>query len=75
MRLAALIASAVLAGGAPQSAAQPEGRPQLPPLLGPDAPRVGDPLPDVQVFTDTGDPLRMSALKGKYTVLVFGCLT
>ncbi len=39
------------------------------------APRVGTPLPDIEIHTDTGDPFRSSALKGKFTVLVFGCLT
>ena len=48
---------------------------QMPRMFGEDAPKVGDALPDVSVYTDTGDSLRMSALKGKYTVLVFGCLT
>lgn len=60
--------------------AQPGGngegrRPQLPKLLRDDAPKVGDALPDVQMFTDTGDEFRTSLLKGKYTVIVFGCLT
>ena len=51
------------------------GQRTRPNTLSPDAPAVGDQLPDVTVHTDTGDDFRMSALKGKYTILVFGCLT
>jgi cytochrome oxidase Cu insertion factor (SCO1/SenC/PrrC family) len=76
MRAMAMAAVFLVGTMAAPGTAQPEGgRPRLPPLLRADAPQVGDQLPDVQVFTDTGDPFRMSALKGKYTVLVFGCLT
>ncbi len=51
------------------------GQRTRPNTLSADAPDIGDPLPDVTVHTETGDELRMSALKGKYTILVFGCLT
>lgn len=50
-------------------------RMQMPKMLGEDVPGVGDPFPDVLVYTDAGDPYRTNLLKGKYTVLVFGCLT
>ena len=39
------------------------------------APQVGDKLPDVELFDAQGQPLRLSSLKGSYTVLVLGCLT
>lgn len=40
-----------------------------------EAPEVGEPLPDVQIFDADGRPFSLSQLKGHYTVLVFGCLT
>lgn len=38
-------------------------------------PLVGDPLPDVTVYTTDGMPFKTSDLRGHYTVLTFGCLT
>ena len=38
-------------------------------------PRVGDPLPDVEVSTLDGKPFKTADLRGHYTVLTFGCLT
>lgn len=38
-------------------------------------PRVGEPLPDVEVYTADGKPFRTADLRGHYTVLTFGCLT
>ncbi|MFG0294318.1 MAG: redoxin domain-containing protein [Maioricimonas sp. JB045] len=38
-------------------------------------PRVGERLPDVEVYTADGKPFRTSDLRGHYTVLTFGCLT
>ena len=37
--------------------------------------RVGMTLPDVSAYDADGNELRMSELRGHYTVLVFGCLT
>ncbi len=37
--------------------------------------KVGSPLPDVTVYDSKGKELKITSLKGKYTVLVFGCLT
>ncbi|MDE3164755.1 MAG: thioredoxin-dependent thiol peroxidase [Acidobacteriota bacterium] len=44
--------------------------------------QVGDPAPDIEVRTDAGEPLRLSALRGKRVVLYFypkadtpGCTT
>ena len=48
---------------------------QMPKMFGEDAIDVGAPLPDVEVFSDTGKTFNTSQLKGKYTVIVFGCLT
>jgi len=39
------------------------------------APTVGDPLPEVTVFTPDGKEFKTADLKKQYTVLVFGCLT
>jgi cytochrome oxidase Cu insertion factor (SCO1/SenC/PrrC family) len=38
-------------------------------------PAVGDPLPDVAVYTPDGKPFSTASLRGHYTVLTFGCLT
>ncbi len=37
--------------------------------------KVGDPLPDAKAYDAEGKEFRLRALKGYYTVLVFGCLT
>lgn len=39
------------------------------------APKVGDELPDVTVYDADGKEFKLRSLKGRYTVLVFGCLT
>ena len=39
-------------------------------------PGIGEPVPDVQVVNDQGDPVNIrEAATGQYTVLVLGCLT
>lgn len=38
-------------------------------------PKVGTKLKNVQAFDSEGNEFELSALKGKYSVLVFGCLT
>ena len=38
-------------------------------------PKIGEPIPDVSLFTAEGDEFNLAAVKGSYTVLVFGCLT
>jgi cytochrome oxidase Cu insertion factor (SCO1/SenC/PrrC family) len=40
-----------------------------------DKPAVGDPLPDLTVYTPDGKEVKTSSLRGHYTVLTFGCLT
>lgn len=39
------------------------------------APQVGQPLPDIDLLDASGNKFNLSALRGHYTVLVFGCLT
>ena len=38
-------------------------------------PAVGSAVPDLEIYSETGDPFRTSLFKGRYTVIVFGCLT
>jgi len=40
-----------------------------------EAPRVGEALPDLTIFTAEGKEWSTRELKGQYTVLTFGCLT
>jgi len=44
-------------------------------VLSPDAPSVGDVVPNVTVYDAEGEPVTLHGLEGKYRVLVFGCLT
>ena len=68
-RLAALLLSATFAGpvAAQGGKEDPEWVKQ--------SPTVGDPLPDVTVYTADGKAFKTSSLRGHYTVLDFGCLT
>ena len=38
-------------------------------------PKIGDTVKEVSVFDDLGKPMKLSSAQGKYTVLIFGCLT
>lgn len=38
-------------------------------------PAVGDPLPDLTVYSPDGKEVKTADLRGHYTVLTFGCLT
>ncbi len=38
-------------------------------------PQPGDPMPSVAGFDAEGNPLALTKLHGKHTVIVFGCLT
>jgi len=74
----ALAGAGALMFAATPTVAQPQQQrqhPRMPKMLGDSAPKIGDQLPDVAIYTDSGDPYRTSLLKGKYTVLVVGCLT
>ncbi len=37
--------------------------------------KVGDPFPEVEIYDAEGKPFNTRSLKGKYTVVVNGCLT
>lgn len=37
--------------------------------------KVGSPMPEVSVFDEEGKAFETASLKGKYSVVVFGCLT
>ena len=37
--------------------------------------RVGDQFPELEIFDETGNSFNTATLRGKYTVLVNGCLT
>ena len=39
------------------------------------SPGIGQPVPEVKLYTADGKEFSTSQLKGSYTVLVFGCLT
>ncbi len=40
-----------------------------------ESPLIGEPLPDVTVYSLDGEPFTTANLRGHYTVLTFGCLT
>jgi len=77
--LAALVGVAGVLFVAPEAAAQRgQGGPGgggLPALLGEDAPKVGEVVPNVEVYDASGERIRMHDLPGKHRVIVFGCLT
>lgn len=37
--------------------------------------KIGQKLPDLTIFDERGDKFRLADVKGRYTVIVFGCLT
>ncbi len=37
--------------------------------------KIGQALPDLAIFDDKGEKFSLSSLKGKHTVIVFGCMT
>ena len=39
------------------------------------SPAIGEPLPDVTCFDEQGQPFKLRSVKGRFTVLLFGCLT
>ena len=39
------------------------------------SPTVGDPFPDLTVYTPDGKEFRTTNLRGQHTVIAFGCLT
>ena len=39
------------------------------------SPAIGQPLPDITIYDENGEPFAVRDLKGQYSVIVFGCLT
>jgi cytochrome oxidase Cu insertion factor (SCO1/SenC/PrrC family) len=39
------------------------------------SPEIGQPLPAVACFDETGERFQLRQLEGQYSVLMFGCLT
>ncbi len=73
---AAVLGAMVVCGGVSTAPAQPEAKPEVTDeWWGPNFPEAGQQMPDVEVFDESGDAFRTSLLEGKYTVLIFGCLT
>lgn len=64
-RFAAVAALLALASSVPVSAQRGRGLPLSP----------GDPFPEIDVYDASGKPFNTKSLKGKYTVIVNGCLT
>jgi len=60
-------------GGGPGGASRP-GTPGSATLEGAGL-KIGQALPDLTIFDDKGGEFRLADLKGKYSVIVFGCLT
>ncbi len=52
---------------------RPPSRSRGPSLAG--APEIGERLPDTILYNEDGKEIRLSDLKGGYSVVVFGCLT
>jgi len=38
-------------------------------------PKIGTTVPDLTAFDEQGEPFAWESTRGKYTVVVFGCLT
>lgn len=38
-------------------------------------PKIGTVLPEVSVFDENGKAMKLGSTRGKYSVLIFGCLT
>ena len=38
-------------------------------------PKLGQTMPDASAFDENGNPFELNQTRGKYTVIVFGCLT
>jgi len=71
-----LLLGTLVGVGASAALAQPEAKPEVADeWWGPGFPEAGQQLPDVEIYDAEGDPFRTSLLRGKYTVLIFGCLT
>jgi cytochrome oxidase Cu insertion factor (SCO1/SenC/PrrC family) len=67
------LATALLLAALPGAAAAQAGRED--PEWVKSSPAVGEPFPDLTVYTADGKEFKTSSLRGHYTVLAFGCLT
>ena len=38
-------------------------------------PKIGSLVPDIQAWDATGNEFQLGSTRGKYTVIIFGCLT
>ena len=47
----------------------------MPSMLREGSPQIGETIPDVMIYDNQGNPISIHSLKGKYKVIVFGCLT
>ena len=72
--LVAVTAASASYGQAPGQGGQ-SGRSQVSSAFKRASPGIGEPIPEVTVYTADGKEFSTSQLKGSYTVLVFGCLT
>lgn len=66
------------ASAGPKAEASAAGRPNMAAMnqrFEQARPRAGEVLPNVAAYEADGTPFRLHSLKGRYTVLVFGCLT
>ena len=74
IRTGGLVAGILLLLGSLPVVAQ-DGPPVMPQFEA-DAPKVGEPLPDVTIYDDLGNPVNLRELADEnYKVLVLGCLT
>ena len=64
------LAAALLPGLA---SAQPARKDEA--AFGKEKPAIGDPLPDLTVYSPDGKEVKLSSLRGSHVVLTFGCLT
>lgn len=60
-------------GGAPNAASRPGSAGSS--TLERAGLKIGQPVPNLTIHDDKGGSFRMADVKGKYTVIVFGCLT
>ncbi len=68
--------STVLAGNVfAQPGGSPRGGPGGSRGPGGNLPEVGSAIPDIKLYSDSGEVFSTTSLRGQYSVVVFGCLT
>lgn len=78
LTMGVLLSSAVLADEPTDSQKDPKRetpRRRVVRIFNETSPPVGQPLPDLPCFTEDGTAFKLGNLRGRYTVLMFGCLT